>query len=109
MATVPAELHPPVQSTEEAEHDGAVGDLDVQRTIKEGKSNSRVDVGESPLSCETGLVGEIDYGTGRAKIGKCPGKSENEVGCGNGSSNCSGDTELRNSYVTHCSDMWNQV
>jgi hypothetical protein len=107
VTTVPAELHPPVQSAEETEHDGAVCDLNAQRAIEESKSNSRVDVRESSLGCETSLFGEIDYSGGRAKIGECPGKSENEVRCGNGARDRFGDTKLRKSYVTRCSNVWN--
>ena len=95
----PAKFHPPVQSTEEAQHDRAVRDLNVQCAIQEREGNSRVDARKISLCCETGLVRKVDHGAGCAKIGKCSGESEKEVGPGNSAGDSFGYTELPNSTL----------
>ena len=104
VTTKPAELHPPMQCTEKAEHDGAIGDLNAQCAIEERESNPGVDIGKGSLGCETGLVGEVDHSAGRAEIGERSPKSENEVGFRNGTGDCLSNTDLRDSSVRCCSD-----
>lgn len=99
MTAVPAEFHSPVQGSEETEHDGAIRDLNAQRAIEEGESHSWVDVGESSLGCEAGLVREVDYGAGRAEVGERSGKSKKEVRGGNFARDRLGNTKLRHSCV----------
>ena len=100
MTPVPTKLHSPVQSAEETEHDGTVCYLNAQRAIEECKSNAWVDIRKGSLGCKTSLIGEVDHSAGCAKIGERSGKSEVEVGLGDGAGNRSSNTELCNSFVS---------
>lgn len=53
MAAQAREFHPPVEGTEEGDHDGAVGDLDVEGAVEDGEGDARVEVGYRALKGES--------------------------------------------------------
>lgn len=53
MAAQAREFHPPVEGAEEGDHDGAVGDLDVEGTVEDREGDAGVEVGYRALRDES--------------------------------------------------------
>lgn len=94
LPAVTGKLKAPVQRTEEGEHDGAVGHLDVERVVEHRDRDAGVDVGSQACRGDPSLTCEVHRCACRADVGKATCEAEHDVGLGYGGCDRVGDAQL---------------